>query len=140
MGIFFVFPTLKNLGVGTGLPFSAWEKVPEGRMGAWLSPSVVSVSYHIDMLNLYGWIILAAVLATHVIDLVAKRLNLRALSPVLPAEFEGVYDGEKYRQSQEYTRVRTRFENVSATFALALQLVFWFGGGFDRLDLLVRSW
>ena len=35
-------------------------------------------------------------------------LNLRALSPQVPAEFADVYDAATYRRSQEYTRARTR--------------------------------
>ncbi len=91
-------------------------------------------------MNIYGLIILAALLACYVLELVADRLNLRALDPQLPAEFAGVYDSEKYARSQEYTRTRTRFGLLTGTFDLFLLLLFWQLGGFNWLDQLVRGW
>lgn len=90
-------------------------------------------------MNAYAIVILATLIVSVVLDTVAELLNLRALSPVLPEEFRDVYDEEKYARSQEYTRVRTRFGFVTAAFDTALLLGFWFAGGFNWLDLLVRS-
>ena len=90
-------------------------------------------------MNPYAAIILATLLLTALLDAAAELLNLRALSPELPEEFRDVYDEAEYARSQQYTRVRTRFGFVSAAFDLALLLVFWFAGGFNWLDLLVRS-
>jgi STE24 endopeptidase len=67
-------------------------------------------------------------------------LNLKALRGELPEEFTGVYDAEAYKKSQEYTRVKTKFGFITATFGIALTLVFWFAGGFNFLDQIVRSW
>ena len=58
----------------------------------------------------------------------------------MPKEFVGVYDAEAYRKSQEYTRVQTRFGILTSTYMLAVTLGFWFAGGFQALDTLVRSW
>jgi STE24 endopeptidase len=91
-------------------------------------------------MNIYGLIILIALLANFVLALIADWLNLRALDPLLPSEFAGVYDTEKYASSQEYTRVGTRFGFVTGTFDLALLLIFWQVGGFNSLDQLVRGW
>jgi STE24 endopeptidase len=91
-------------------------------------------------MNIYGLIILIALLANFVLALIADWLNLRALDPLLPSEFAGVYDTEKYASSQEYTRVGTRFGFVTGTFDLALLLIFWQVGGFNYLDQLVRGW
>jgi STE24 endopeptidase len=90
-------------------------------------------------MNSYALIILATLVITAALDTVAELLNLRALSPKLPEEFRDVYDDEKYARSQEYTRAKTRFGFVTAAFDMALLLVFWFAGGFNWLDLLVRS-
>jgi STE24 endopeptidase len=90
-------------------------------------------------MNLYAVIILATLLATTLINAVSEWLNLRALSPLLPEEFTGVYDAGEYSRSQEYTRVRTRFGFVSTAFDLSLVLLFWFTGGFDVLDKFVRD-
>lgn len=91
-------------------------------------------------MNIYGLIILIALLANFVLALIADWLNLRALDPQLPNEFAGVYDTEKYASSQEYTRVGTRFGLVTGTFDLILLLIFWQAGGFNYLDQLVRGW
>ncbi|MEN8135848.1 MAG: M48 family metallopeptidase [Thermodesulfobacteriota bacterium] len=91
-------------------------------------------------MNIYGLIILIALLGNFVLAVIADWLNLRALDPNLPGEFEGVYDTEKYASSQEYTRVGTRFGFVTTIFDLTLLLVFWQVGGFNYLDQLVRGW
>ncbi|MFC1729510.1 hypothetical protein ACFL6I_04145 [candidate division KSB1 bacterium] len=91
-------------------------------------------------MNIYAIIVLTALLFDFVLDSLSELLNLRALSTVLPGEFEDVYDAEKYKKSQEYTRVRTKFGFVTGTFGLCLMLVFWFAGGFRILDQLIRGW
>jgi STE24 endopeptidase len=90
-------------------------------------------------MNAYGAVILAAVLVEYALQTVAAVLGLRALDPTLPAEFRDVYDPERYRRAQEYTRVRARFGLVVATVDLLLLLGFWFAGGFAWLDRLVRG-
>ncbi|MFY9270003.1 MAG: M48 family metallopeptidase [Candidatus Manganitrophaceae bacterium] len=89
-------------------------------------------------MNLYGIIILVALLLDNLLDLVADFLNLTAMRSDLPEEFTGVYDAESYRKSQEYTRVKTQFGIVTATVGLIAIFAFWFGGGFNLLDLSVR--
>ncbi len=90
-------------------------------------------------MNAYGVIILATLLFSFILDIVAELLNLKALKDDLPAEFDGIYDAAKYKQSQEYTRVRTRFGFITSVFGLGVTLSFWFLGGFDYLDGWVRS-
>src|SRR5262245_40851479 len=91
-------------------------------------------------MNIYAVIILAALLLDLVLNFLADVLNLRALHPDLPEAFRGVYDAEAYRTSQEYTRVRTQFGWVTATVMLGVTVIFWFSGGFQALDVLVRGW
>lgn len=91
-------------------------------------------------MNIYAVIILCTIVLSYVLDLFADILNLRALSSELPDEFNKVYDAEAYRKSQEYTRVNTRFGFVTSTFGLVSTLVFWFAGGFNYLDQIVRGW
>ncbi len=86
-------------------------------------------------MNLYAAVILAALLADYVLGLVADRLNLKALRREPPAELADVYDPESYARSQAYARTATRFGLVTATFDLAVLLLFWAAGGFNRLDL-----
>lgn len=91
-------------------------------------------------MNIFGAIILATLLIDYVLNLVADLYNLKALQTELPDEFEEVYDEDTYRRSQEYTRVNTRFGFISSAFGLVVILVFWFAGGFNWLDQIVRGW
>ena len=90
-------------------------------------------------MNIYAVIILATLLFEYVLNLVADLLNLKALSSDLPKEFKGFYDAEKYLKSIEYTRVNTIFGFISSSFSLIIMLVFWFAGGFQYLDDIVRG-
>lgn len=91
-------------------------------------------------MNNYAIFILATMLVAYLLDVITGILNVRALQPELPKEFEGVYDAEKYRKSQEYTRVSSKFGLFVSTFDLIVTLTFWFMGGFAYVDTLVRSW
>ncbi|NTU67462.1 MAG: M48 family metallopeptidase [Chlorobiaceae bacterium] len=90
-------------------------------------------------MNLYGIIILATLLVTFLVKLVADLLNLAAASPDIPEPFVGVYEPEAYRRSQEYLHANTRFSLLDASVDLFLLLAFWFTGGFNLLDQSVRS-
>ena len=91
-------------------------------------------------MNIYMVIILAALLIDVALKIVTEILNLNALSETLPSEFEGMYDADTYKKSQNYTRINTKFGFLAALFGLVLTLGFWFAGGFNWLDIIVRSW
>ncbi|MFQ5752739.1 MAG: M48 family peptidase, partial [bacterium] len=91
-------------------------------------------------MNIYAIIILATLIFSYMLSLVTEILNLKALRAELPAEFEGVYETDKYKKSQEYTQVKTKFGFITSTFSIALTLIFWFAGGFNFLDEIVRGW
>lgn len=91
-------------------------------------------------MNTYAVIILAALLGEYLLNVVSDLLNLRHLDPDLPAEFRDTFDQEEYERAQAYTRTRTQFGFVSSTFGLVVLLAFWFAGGFEWLDTIVRSW
>ena len=90
-------------------------------------------------MNTIAIIILAALLVDFLLNGLADYLNLSRLRDDLPAAFEGVYDPERYRQSQAYLKVNTRFGWITAVFDLIVLLAFWFGKGFPLLDQWVRS-
>jgi STE24 endopeptidase len=79
-------------------------------------------------------------IVVELIELTGEVLNLRALDTTVPREFADVYDGETYRRSQEYTKVKTRFGVAASLFDLAVLLAFWLAGGFGWLDGVVRGW
>ncbi len=91
-------------------------------------------------MNIYAIIILATLLFDYALNIIADTLNVKAMKKELPEEFRGVYDEEAYKKSQEYTRVNTRFGLITSSFGLAVTLAFWFLGGFNYLDQIVRGW
>jgi STE24 endopeptidase len=91
-------------------------------------------------MNIYATVILATLLVGLILNIVTDILNLGALGDTLPDEFKDVYDSEKYRKSQEYTRTNTKFGFITSSFSLLITLAFWFGGGFNYMDQVVRSW
>jgi len=91
-------------------------------------------------MNIYAIIILITLLLDYGLNLAADLMNIKHLKPELPDEFEGVYDEETYQKSQRYTWVKTRFGLISSTFSLVAILIFWFAGGFNYLDQIVRGW
>lgn len=91
-------------------------------------------------MNIFGIIILVTLAVDFILNLVADLYNLKALDSGLPDEFDGVYDEETYAESQEYTKVNTRFGIITSIFNLIVLLVFWFAGGFNWLDEIVRGW
>ncbi|WP_028580450.1 M48 family metallopeptidase [Desulfogranum japonicum] len=90
-------------------------------------------------MNPYLVFVLVVLLGHYLLECMVSLLNLRALDPRLPREFAGVYDEEQYAKSQKYTRVTTRFGLLQNSVLTALTLGFILFGGFNLLDLLVRS-
>ncbi|MFC1650212.1 M48 family metallopeptidase [Candidatus Latescibacterota bacterium] len=91
-------------------------------------------------MNLYAIIILSALLADFVLDIISNILNLNKLSGELPQEFAGFYNTSDYDKSQDYTRATTKFGLFTSTFNLFLVLIFWFADGFNSLDSIIRGW
>jgi len=90
-------------------------------------------------MNLYAFVLLALLLTVYLIEIAAKMLNLRSLRAELPASFVGVYDPDTYARSQAYTRTTTRFDFIRSVFELVVLIGFWFLGGFNALDVTVRT-
>ena len=91
-------------------------------------------------MNTYALVILAALLAGTLLDIASRLLTLRSLTPEVPDAFADTFDADDYETAKDYTRARSRFGIVSSAFGLLLLLGFWFAGGFEGLDTLVRSW
>jgi len=90
-------------------------------------------------MNFIAVIILITLSIDFVLHLSADHLNLKGLQSDLPDAFIGVYDPDRYRKSQEYLKVNTRFGWITGTFNVVVVLVFWFSGGFNLLDDWVRA-
>ncbi|MBN1464211.1 M48 family metallopeptidase [candidate division KSB1 bacterium] len=90
-------------------------------------------------MNLYGIIILATIAFDYALSQIADLLNLRNMTTTLPTEFSGFYDDEKYQKSQRYLVANTRLGFLTNTVDVVVLLLFWFLGGFNWLDALVRG-
>jgi len=83
--------------------------------------------------------ILTILLGSYLLEQILSYLNIKALDSKLPAEFQDIFDAEKYEKSQNYTRVTGRFALVESTFSLLVLLVFLLTGGFNTVDVFIRS-
>ena len=83
--------------------------------------------------------ILVVLVGNFLLNTIVSLLNLQALSPDLPNEFQDTYDQEKYRESQAYTRVQTTFSLVENSVLTVVIVLFLLGGGFNLVDQLVRG-
>jgi len=81
-----------------------------------------------------------AIIFDFILNGIADYLNLKMLRSDLPRPFQGVYDPDRYRKSQQYLKVTTHFGWISGTFNVGIVLLFWFGNGFPLLDEWVRSY
>lgn len=91
-------------------------------------------------MNPFAIIILIALILEFTLELIGNLLNLKALKLAVPAPLEEIYKAEEYRKSQQYIRTTTRFSLIVNSFTFFLLLVFWFSGGFNWLDQVVRGW
>lgn len=90
-------------------------------------------------MNTYLLIILALLIFSYLLETLVDRLNLSAIQTDIPDEFQGVYEEEKYRKSQQYLRESTRFELLKSTLMLPVSIAFIVLGGFAWVDQLARS-
>jgi STE24 endopeptidase len=91
------------------------------------------------VLLMIGGFVLSTLVGYYLLDSLAKLLNLRSLQTQVPTEFLDVYDANRYRRSQEYTKTNTWFELVVSTVDLVALVTFWFLGGFEVLDQFTRG-
>jgi len=92
------------------------------------------------MTNIYLIFILTVLVSQYFLDLIVETLNVRNLSTDLPKDFEGFYDSEKYRKSQEYLRDNTKFELIQKTVMTPITITFLVLGGFNFTDQFARSY
>lgn len=90
-------------------------------------------------MNGYLIFILALLIFSRILSLIVERLNLGHLSTEIPEEFHGVYDEEKYAQSQNYLKDNTRFGELQANLMLPLTIAFILLGGFRWVNDIAQS-
>ena len=90
-------------------------------------------------MNIYLAIILTILIGEYFLKLFVERLNIRNASPILPEEFKGHYDAERYRKSQNYLIDNTKFALFKGAVFTALTIFFILFDGFIFVDLIARK-
>lgn len=72
-----------------------------------------------------------------VVERILEGLNMRAMSPVLPANLQGIYDEQEYGRFQSYKRENNRFERISSSFSFVVMMIFLCLGGFGWWNAVV---
>ena len=91
------------------------------------------------MVELIFYIIIAILVFDYLLERLLDYLNSLLWSNDLPAELEGIYDADKYKRSQEYTRTNTRFSIYSDTVSFIAMMLMLLLGGFAFLDGIVEA-
>jgi STE24 endopeptidase len=84
-------------------------------------------------------VLLIIITVDFIIERVLGFLNDQSAKKPIPKELEGIYDEEKYQQSQDYQRTTSRFGNFSATFSFLLTFGAIYFGWFGWLDSWLRT-
>ena len=90
-------------------------------------------------MNIYLWIILAALLVDYFLHALSRFLDLKNMSTELPDEFIDYYSPEEFVRSQEYLKENTRFSFFTSSFDLLVILLVILLGGFNFVDLWLRG-
>ncbi|MEY3411955.1 MAG: hypothetical protein RIQ70_641 [Bacteroidota bacterium] len=68
-------------------------------------------------------IILVILSANFILDQTLAYLNLSHLKSTIPSALKGIYEDDKYAQSQAYTKANTKFGFITETFSFILAFV-----------------
>lgn len=90
-------------------------------------------------MNFYLVIILFIIVGNYLLNIVVETANVRYAKTDLPKEYEGYYDAERYKQSQDYLKESTRFEIITDTIITPIVITFILIGGFNLVDQVARS-
>jgi len=97
------------------------------------------MEWELLMAEVIFYIIVAILLFDYFLERLLDYLNSLLWSNKLPEELEGIYDADKYKKSQEYTRTNTRFSIYADTLSFLAMMLMLFLGGFAFLDREVWS-
>ena len=92
------------------------------------------MEWQLLMAEVIFYIIVAILVFDYFLERLLDYLNSLLWSNKLPEELEGIYDADKYKKSQEYTRTNTRFSIYSDTISFLAMMLMLFLGGFAFLD------
>ena len=89
--------------------------------------------------NYYLLAVLLILIGGYIINFIIEKLDVAYASPVLPHEFEGYYDAEKYRKSQSYLKKKAQFSLIEDAFFTFGVIIFILAGWFNLIDSFARS-
>jgi STE24 endopeptidase len=90
-------------------------------------------------MNFWLLVILLILFTSYLLELVVSLLNIRALNPTLPKEFETTFNEQEYKNSQKYTKAGISLSLVESSFSTILTVLFLLYGGFNYIDIWARS-
>ena len=88
------------------------------------------------------WTIIGFILLDFIFEKVLDYLNFKNMKEEIPEELKGIYDEEKYKKSQRYEKVTSRFSLVTSIFSLspyphhALCKWLWHDGSMGKIRLI----
>lgn len=86
------------------------------------------------------FVIVAFLCLEFVVERVLDRLNMKAMSPVLPSLLQGIYDEKEYNRFVNYKRETGRLEWLESVVGFIVMLGFLCVGGFGWLNGWIVSW
>lgn len=90
-------------------------------------------------MNAYLIIIIIFLAASFLAGFITDYLNIKNISGILPDEFKGYYDEEKYKKSQNYLKDNTIFGFINSFVVFIIEIIFIIAGGFNFTDKFARS-
>jgi STE24 endopeptidase len=90
-------------------------------------------------MNPWLFTIILIIFSSYLLDFTVSLLNIKGLDPVLPKEFESIYNAQEYTNSQKYTRATGSFSLVENSISTLLTIIFLICGGFNYVDIWARS-
>ena len=95
---------------------------------------------YIEMYQIIFYFIIGILIFDYLLEQFLDYLNSTKRSSVLPLELKGIYDEQKYQESQNYDKVNHKFSIITSSFSLLLILVFLYFSGFAFVDDFARSY
>ena len=85
------------------------------------------------------YILIGIIVFDYILERWLDYLNVSHRKPELPLELQGLYDAEKYKQSQDYERINYRFSFIQSSYSFVLVLLLFIFGGFAFVDGIARQ-
>lgn len=82
------------------------------------------------------WLLIAILVFDFLLERTLDYLNTTRWNEQVPDELKGIYDEEKYRRQQAYSKTNHRFGMLTSSFSFVLMMGMLFFGGFA----LINNW